>query len=146
MPQRDYILRLIEQLGQALIAVRKQLLGEAPAQGPVEDQLQAIGRRGGVDLELARRATPETLQLLVAPTGEPEPTRCWVLAELFFLEGLNAEAGGRPDAALDAYDRATRLFRMVARGGAFLTGWPEADERIAEIAARVAALTGPRPA
>ncbi len=140
MPQRDYILRLIEQLGQALLRVRKMITGEEAATGRVGDELRLIGRRAGVDLDIARVATPETLLLLVAPTGEPDPGRCWVLAEMLLLDGLEAEAEGRVAAALARYDKAVRLFRMIEPAGAFLTGWPEATERVREIEARVAAL------
>ncbi len=146
MPQRDYILRLIEQLGQALIRVRKMILGEEVAAGRVDDELRLVGRRVGVDLDIARLATPETLGLLVAPTGEPDPGRCWVLAEMLYLDGLEAETRGRAAAARASYDKAVRLFRLVEPGGAFLTGWPEAGERIREIEARVQALTtAPNP-
>ena len=141
MPQRDYILRLIEQLGQALIRVRKMILGEAPDGGArVDDELRLVGRRAGVDLDIARAATPETLLLLVAPTGEADPGRCWVLAEMLYLDGMQAEAEGRAAAALASYDKAARLFRILEPGGAFLTGWPEAGERLREIEERAAAL------
>ncbi len=140
MPQRDYILRMIEQLGQALIRVRKMIAGEEVPAGRVEDELRQVGRRGGVNLDVARAATPETLLLLVAPTGEPDPGRCWVLAEMLYLDALNAETEGRPAAALVSYDKALRLYRLVEPGGAFLTGWPEAGERVREIQARLSAL------
>lgn len=140
MPQRDYILRLIEQLGQALLRVRKMITGKEVATGRVDEELRLIGRRAGVDLDIARVATPETLLLLAAPTGEPDPGRCWVLGEMLLLDALGAEAEGRDAAALAAYDKAVRLFRMIEPAGAFLTGWPEAAERVREIEARVAAL------
>ncbi len=140
MPQRDYILRLIEQLGQALIRVRKMILGELPATGRVDDELRLVGRRAGVDLDVARVATPETLGLLVAPTGAPDPGRCWVLAEMLYLDALAAEAEGRVPAALASYDKAARLFRLIEPAGAFLTGWPEAAERLREIEGRALAL------
>lgn len=140
MPQRDYILRLIEQLGQALIRIRKMILGEADGRTPVEDELRLVGRRAGVDLDVARAATPETLLLLVAPFGDPDPGRCWVLAEMLYLDAMQAEAEGRVPAALASYDKAARLFRVIEPGGAFLTGWPEAAERLREIEQRAAAL------
>ncbi len=146
MPQRDYILRLIEQLGQALIRVRKMILGEEQAVGRVDDELRLVGRRAGVDLDVARIATPETLLLLVAPTGEPDPGRCWVLGEMLYLDGLAAETEGRSAPALASYDKAVRLFRLVEPGGAFLTGWPEAGERVRELEARIRALSpAPHP-
>jgi hypothetical protein len=140
MPQRDYILRLIEQIGQALIRIRRMILREEPAVARIDDELRLVGRRAGVDLDVARVATPDTLVLLVAPTGEPDPGRCWVLAEMLYLDGMRAEAEGRVGAALAGYDKAARLFRIIEPGGAFLTGWPEASERLRDLEERAQAL------
>ena len=40
--------------------------------------------------DLARAMTSETLLLMVAPGGEVDPGRCWLLAEMFYLEGVEA--------------------------------------------------------
>ncbi|MBI4544275.1 MAG: hypothetical protein HY703_03670 [Gemmatimonadetes bacterium] len=140
MDRRDYILRLIEQIGQMLIALRKMIVGRSASAQEVEAELKSVAARVGLDLEIARLATPETLGLLVAPTGEVNPTNCWALAEMLYLDGLNAELEGRGDAARTSYDKAVRLFSLLEPGGAFLVGWPEAGERIEEIRGRVEGL------
>ncbi|MBT8395388.1 MAG: hypothetical protein HKO65_04635 [Gemmatimonadetes bacterium] len=133
MPQKDYILRQIEMLGAALVAIRKKILGGGAAEGEVETRLQEVSQQGGLALDLARAATPDTIRLLIAPTGEIEPGGCWLLAETLYLDGLHARAIGEADRALDSLAKARMLFLLLKPMGAFLVGFPEASERIAEI-------------
>ena len=65
------------------------------------------------------------------PTGEVEPTRCWLMAEILYLDGLEASVSDR--AAEDSLLKARALFDMVRPAGGLLVGWPEAAARIAEI-------------
>lgn len=140
MPQRDYILRLIEQMGAALIALRNRILGREATPAQVADQLERVAGHTGIDLALARSATPDTLAMLVAPTGEVEPGRCWLVAEMLAVDGLQSEMEGRIGDARASYEKAIRLFALVAPGGAFLVGLPEASERIEDLEGRLAAL------
>lgn len=140
MAQRDYILRMIEQVGRLLAAIRRQMLGQPSEIEDVGQALDAVAGQLGVDLDLARRATPDTLALLSAP--QADPARCWAIAELLYLDALNAEAAGRIDDACAGLEKARYFFRMVEPGGVMLLGWPEAAERITEIDAR---LDGLRP-
>ena len=57
MAQRDYILRLIEQMGQMLIELRNQILGRAASPKDVADGLERVAAQTGIDLALARSAT-----------------------------------------------------------------------------------------
>jgi len=133
MPQKDYILRQIEILGAALIALRKRILGGEVDGAEVEARLQEVSQRGGMALDLARAASPETLRMLVAPTGEIEPGGCWLLAETLYLDGLQSHLEGDRDGALDSLAKAHMLFSLLKPMGAFLVGFPEASERIREI-------------
>lgn len=133
MPQRDFILRQIEMLGAALIAIRKKIVGGGAAEGEVETGLQEVSQQGGLALDLARAATPDTLRLLVAPTGEIEPGGCWLLAETLYLDGLHARSTGEMERALDSFAKARMLFSLLKPMGAFLVGFPEASDRIGEI-------------
>jgi hypothetical protein len=132
MQRTDYILRMIERLGQMLIQLRKQLLGQVDRER-FDEGLNAIARTGSVDIEVARLATADTLVMLVAQSGEVEPSRCWLLAELLFLDGLQARAEERDADMHDRFEKALRLFTLIEPGGVQLVGWPEASERIAEI-------------
>jgi hypothetical protein len=133
MPQKDYILRQIEILGAALIAIRKRIFGSRQELDGVQSQLQEVSQQAGMALDLARAASPETLRMLIAPTGDIEPGSCWLLAETLYLDGLAAEKMGDEDRALDSLAKARTLFSLLAPMGAFLVGFPEASERIAEI-------------
>lgn len=133
MVQRDYILRMIEELGAALIALRNAIIrGGAPA-GEVEATLRRATSAAGMELELARAMSAEALPDMVAPTGEVEPARCWVLAEALMTDGVNGLHEGRTELARPSLAKAAALFRLLAPWGAYLTGFPEANERIAEI-------------
>ncbi len=137
MAQKDYILRQIEMLGAGLVAIRKKIFGGGGDAGEIEEQLQEISEKGGMGLEMARAASPETLRMLIAPTGQIEPGSCWLLAEILYLDGIHAQARGRADRALDSLAKARMLFSLVAPMGAFLVGFPEATARIVEIDALV---------
>lgn len=131
MQQGDYILRLIEILGQALIRLRKMIVGgEDPAE--VDRELQAVAEKGGVDLELARQVDEDTLLLLMSPGGEPEPARCWLMAELLYLDGLRAELEEEEGEARALFEKALRLYvaldpRIPGRG------LPEISDRVEEL-------------
>ena len=133
MAQKDYLLRQIEMLGQLLIAIRKLILGGEADGAAVESRLKEVADRSGMDLELARAAAPDTLRMLIAPTGEVEPGRCWVLAETLYLDGIRARLTEGPERADDSLRKARMLFRLLGPMGAFLVGFPEAQERIREI-------------
>lgn len=134
MQQRDYILRLIEQAGAVLARVRRLLFGGAPP-AEVESAMSEAARLAGVDLRLIREMTPDTLLLLMSPGGEPEPSRCWITAELLYLEGRAAEDAGDEAAAMAAYGKALLLFRALSPD--LLPGLPEAEERVRELETRV---------
>jgi len=133
MAQKDYLLRQIEALGQLLIAIRKMILGGEADGAAVESRLREAAGKGGMDLELARAATPDTLHMLISPTGEIEPGRCWLMAETLYLDGIQARLTEDPGRALDSLGKARMLFSLLAPMGAFLVGFPEAAERIREI-------------
>lgn len=130
--QRDYLMRMIERIGQMLLAIRKRIAAGEDAT-TIEDALRRVAADGGVDLDIARLSSPETLALFVAPGGEVEPTRCWMFAELLFLDGLQARADGRDDDARASFEKARMLYALVEPGGALLLGWPEASARIDEV-------------
>jgi len=133
MTKKDFLLRQIEVLGQLLIAIRKMILGGEADGAAVETRLREVAGRSGMDLELARAASPDTLRLLIAPTGEIEPGRCWLLAETLYLDGVQAGLIGVPERSSDSLRKARMLFSLLKPMGAFLVGFPEAAERMQEI-------------
>ena len=133
MQQRDYILRLIEQLGSALVAIRNRILGRKVDPAALGDELAQLAGQAGFDLALLRGFSVETLHMLVSPTGEVEPARCWLMAELLYLDGLQADVEERSADARASLRKARTLFQMIAPAGGLLIGLPEAAERIGEI-------------
>ena len=140
MSQQDYILRQIEMLGQMLIALRNRILGRKVDGPEAMQEVQSVVRKVGLDMEMLRVATPDTLAMLAAPTGEVEPSRCCLMAEALHLDGLTSELEERREDALNALDKAVRLFSMLEPGGVYLVGFPEASERLEEILDRIDAL------
>jgi hypothetical protein len=138
--RRDYIMRLIEQVGHMLVALRHRILGGEVTGPETRDELRAAARAGGLDFDLARAMTSESLLLMVAPAGEVDPGRCWLLAEMFYLEGLEAELGGRIPEARDSLERAGFLFGMLQPIAGNVTGLPEAKPRLEEIERRLAGM------
>lgn len=149
---RDYIMRMIEQMGQVLISIRNAILGRAGSPAEMEGKLSSAATRIGFDLSLARAATPETILMLIAPFGEVEPGRCWMVAEVLFLDGLQAEAEDRFDDAMDAFEKSLPLYRLLEPGALHLE-LPEAVERVKAVenalwclgAGRPSGLLGPGP-
>ncbi len=144
MDRRDYIMRLIEQLGQILIALRHRILNESTTGEEVRGELETAARMGGLDLDLARVMTPDSLLMMVAPGGEVDPGRCWLLGELFYLEGLEAAVADRPSKARSALERAGFLYGMLQPIAGNLVGFTEAATRVEEIERRLAELPPPR--
>jgi len=133
MAQKDYLLRQIEILGEILRAIRKMIMGGTVDSSEIKARLRGASSQAGMDLELAQVATPDTLRLLVAPSGEIEPGKCWLLAETLYLDGLQAESQGDNPRTSDSLLKARMLFSLLEPMGAFLVGFPEASERILEI-------------
>jgi hypothetical protein len=128
--QRDYILRIIEQLGVALAAIRRRILQGEKA-GEVSAALARTAGQAGFDIDILRAFDLDTLRLFVMPTGEVEPSRCWLMAEILYLDDLEARLSERP--AENSLMKARALFDLVRPAGGLLVGMPEAADRIAEI-------------
>ena len=133
MHQRDFILRMIEQLGSAFVAIRNRILGRKVDASTVNRELSGLAGEAGFDLELLRGFSIETLHMFVSPTGEVEPARCWLMAELLYLDGLQAHIEARNSDALNSLQKARVLFSLIQPGGGMLIGFVEAGDRTEEI-------------
>jgi len=145
MHQRDYILRLIEQMGAALVELRNRILGRKTDSRRIHEELAGLAGQTGYDLDLLRGFSGDTLHMLVSPTGEVEPGRCWLIAELLYLDGLQAQIEERTVEAREGLTKARLLFQLIEPAGGMLVGLPEATERIADIDMRLEALAGSPP-
>src|SRR5665811_1976761 len=106
MAQRDYIFRLIEQMGAAMVAMRNQILGRKVDPEQIRQEMSGLAGQSGFDLDLLRGFSADSLHMLVAPTGEVEPGRCWLMAEILYLDGLQAEVEERYPEALESLMKA----------------------------------------
>lgn len=132
MPQRDFILRMIERFGQMLIALRNRILrGEDPQQ--IEDELLAGSQQVGVDLALVRSFTLESLLMFAGKEGQLELDRAWLMAEILSLDGLQSARLGRVEPARDSLLKARALYDLVGPSGSMLIGVPDIQDRLREI-------------
>ena len=139
MAQTDYILRMIEQMGQMLAELRNMILGKGASAEVIADKLTEAAAHSGFDLTLARAASAETIEMLVAPAGDLEPGRCWLVAEILYLDGLQAQLEERPEEAEESLRKCPPLYTLLEPKGLFL-GLPEAAARISEVETRLATL------
>ena len=136
MVQRDYILRLIEQMGEVVRRLRDRVLRREISGPALHQELSGLLQGQGMDLDFVRSADADTLFLMVAPTGEVDATRCWILAESLYLDGVSAHLEGDTSTATASLEKARRLYSAVVPGAAFY-GFPEAEERVRDIDARL---------
>lgn len=133
MTQQDYLLRMIETLGKILIGIRKMLLeGEISAE-EAAPQIRAAAEKAGLDLDFICSVHDETLVMLMSPTGEVEPGRCWITAELLMVDALRCREEGDTMGALARFNRSLLLYRLLDPGTVVARGFPEVRERIEEV-------------
>jgi hypothetical protein len=129
----DYILRIIEQLARTLMAVRSRILGREQPSQEVRAEIHQIARDAGLDLDVARQLDPAMLLGWLAPMGEIDEPRIWLMAELLYLDALEAREGGEPGAGSAGMRRALLLFEQLP------PDWKPSDD-LTTAGARVAEL------
>jgi len=127
--RRDYILRMIEQMGAVFARLRQLIVGGERA----EEEMRAAAQQASVNLDMARALDADSLIALLAPDAQADVTRVWVMAELLFLDGLRASEGGDEPGAREAWRKALRLYQSL--DPAIIGGLPEATGRIHELRA-----------
>jgi hypothetical protein len=134
MYRHDYILRLIQQLGAALITLRDRILRRQRDETAVRAEIGEIARQAGLDVDVARSLDPQQLLLWLAPVGEPDPAKLWLMAELLYLEGLETRAAGGSEWIGD-FDRALAVLAHLPRDWRPDSPFASAGERIDEMRA-----------
>lgn len=133
MYQRDYILRLIERFGKALVALRNAILKREADRPLVRSEIADIARQAGLDLDMARRLDPATLLMWLSPPGAaPDPPRLWLMAELLYLEGLES-AGSEELAGRADFERALAILRQLPQEWRPSDDFGTVGERVAEL-------------
>jgi hypothetical protein len=139
MFRQDYILRLIEQFSRALATLFSKITGRQLSPAEVHEQIAAIASQGGLQLDVARSLDPVMLLMWLAPRGEIDAGKFWLMAELLFLEGMQAREEGLADRARDDLQRARIILSQLA------TDWrPQPDlASVGERLEAIAAVIGP---
>lgn len=138
LEEKDYILRIIEQLGQALNRILNGLLSPSESElQEVAGDLNQIARQADFDLDLARVLSVDTLSMMMASEGDADATRKWLLAELLYLRGLLADRGGDEEVSQECFERSLDLYRMVPTEGTGGIPLPSPAERIGEMESRL---------
>ena len=94
MYRRDYLLKLIARFAQALVALRDHLRGRGAEPAEALPTIREIAADAGLDLTIARSLDPVSLLIWLAPTGEIDTPRLWLMAELLYLEALQGRSQG----------------------------------------------------
>jgi hypothetical protein len=113
--RRDYVLRLIERLAETLIALRNRILKREVESGDVLTLIREIAADAGLDLTVARSLDPATLLMWLAPTGEVDEPRLWLMAELLYLEGLEGRNQGSDVWRAD-FERSLAIYSRLPSG------------------------------
>jgi len=113
MYSRDYVLRLIERFGRMLIALRNRILRREITAEELRREIHDIAQQAGLDLDLARRLDPQMLLMWLSPTGEIDEPKFWLMAELLYLEGMDAREAGAGDAARADFARARAILARL---------------------------------
>ncbi|HUH01853.1 MAG TPA: hypothetical protein VML75_07640 [Kofleriaceae bacterium] len=113
MYRQDYILRLIEQFGQALIALRNRILRRETDRPTMAAEVGEMARQAGLDLDVARSLDMASLMMWLAPAGQVDQPRLWLMAELLYLEGLAAVESGDREAGRADLARAQAILEHL---------------------------------
>ncbi len=139
MYRRDYILRLIEQFSRVLAVLLNKITGRQLSPAELHAQVAEIAGQTGLQLDVARSLDGAMLLMWLAPRGEIDPGRFWLMAELLFLEGMQAHEEGLADRARADLQRARIILSRLD------ADWrPQAD--LASVGERlhpIAAMLGP---
>jgi hypothetical protein len=120
MLKQDYILRLIEQVAQALRLVAGSIKTEEPAVAQ-QDLDEALMDLTGLTFDLLDSLPLASVLTILDSHSEPNPARILAIAECSFVRAQLAEASNRSDlalrvrvTALTLYLEALTLFRHEA--------------------------------
>jgi len=133
MPQRDYILRLIEQVGQLLARVIRQREEKAP-QEALQSVMAACERLFGMEAVQLFQFTPEQHFAMLAEDETPDVARDKIL----MYAALNAEAGrcyvalNHSQLAQQSFLNALRL-TLKTREKYSSAGWPAFAPSVTEL-------------
>lgn len=107
MERRDYLLRMLEELGRVMARVR-ELITEHSLTAAAQE-LEHSAARAGLTLPLVQALAGDGLAAVLTTAGRPDPVKQLLAAEYLYVEGLRAPPPD--DAAL--LGRALALYRGI---------------------------------
>ena len=134
MYRHDFILRLIERFGTALRSLRDRILKREREDPSARAEIVEIAQQAGLDLSVARTLTPDLLLMWLAPTGEVDAAKFWLMAELLYLDGLETRSSGGTGWR-EGFERASTLLAQLDPSWRPGEGFAPAGERAREIEA-----------
>jgi hypothetical protein len=137
MYRHDYVIRLIEQFGHTLRALVGRILRREATSVEVRSQIAEIARLSGLPLDVARGLDPGMLLMWLAPTGEADPGKFWLMAELLFIEGLHRHQEGDRAGARGDLERARLILSRIDTDFRPEPDLVSAGERLADIRQRL---------
>jgi hypothetical protein len=132
MYRQDYILRLIEQFAQGLILLRNRILRRETDRQKASAEVTELAQQAGLDLGIARSLDVQSLLMWLAPAGQIDQARLWLMAELLYFEGL-AALESEPAAARADLTRALAILECLEPNWRPTAALPTASELQAEI-------------
>jgi hypothetical protein len=112
--RRDYVLRVIEQFSRALAVLLKKITGRQLSSAEARAQITEIASQSGLDLDVARSLDSTTLLMWLAPRGDIDAGKFWLMAELLFLAGMQAREEDLADLARTDLQRARLILSRLA--------------------------------
>src|SRR5260370_15071581 len=112
MSQRDYILRIAQELGSALAQVlyNRQIKDYAAAHNLIDEQSKQVF---GMGIGFMRSVPEETLLSMLTSLDTLDTEKCWLLAILLKTEGDIFEDQGNASESYYSYIRSLNLFLEV---------------------------------
>jgi hypothetical protein len=105
--RRDYLLRMLEEMGRVVARVRELVTGQSVA--AAAEELERAASLAGVTLPLVRALSGDGLTAVLTTAGRPDPAKHLLAAEYLYLEALRATA---PEAEA-LFGRALSLYRAI---------------------------------
>ena len=91
--RRDYILGMVEHMARMVVRAR-ELIGRGELTA-ARDELRRVVRQAGLDLDMVKRVSAETLISILSSSSTPDAARCLLVAEVLAAEADRVGASNR---------------------------------------------------
>lgn len=126
-------MRLVEQFARVLAALLNKIRGRQVSSEVARSEIAAIARQCGLDLDVARGLDSTMLLMWLAPRGEIDPGRFWLMGELLLIEGMRSHEEGTRDRGRADLQRALTVFSQIDPTWRPQPDLPSAADRVSEI-------------